>query len=225
MNNTSDFQFAVKIFGIALRELDYFYETPYNKRIKDNLVTAFHEWKNQSFDKSIVKFVPLDERKTDILITICDTSEKYVIHYAEDNEPLIQFKRLSNHEVLTEERDLLKTYIKGEIKETCIWRGARESCYLSLSYRPPQDGGSPNWRWSIQFRVDSDTNTDNERNFNVVRANRCDLFRNTGTTTSRQLIRWLSEHFQGHGIPEQFVQYCEKNAIPYQVIVNHYFGD
>ena len=102
MNNTSDFQFAVKIFGTALRELDYFYETPYNKRIKDNLVTAFHEWKNQSFDKSIVKFVPLDERKTDILITICDTSEQYVIHYAEDNEPLIQFKRLSNHEVLTE---------------------------------------------------------------------------------------------------------------------------
>lgn len=225
MNSKSNFQYALKIFGTALRELDYFYETPYNKCIKDNLVTAFHEWENQSFDKSIVEVVSLDDRKTDILITINKTSEQYVIHYVEGFDPIIQFKRIAKHGVSTEERDLLKTYIKGEIKETCIWQGTHERCYLSLCYRPPQDEASKNWRWVIQYRVESASNTNHERNHNVVRANRCDLFRNTGTKSSHQLIRWLKEHFRGHNIPEQFERYCEKNAIPYQVINDYYWGD
>lgn len=225
MENTINNRLEIKWFGKVLTNLAYYYESPYNRHIKDNIYTAFHEYETQCFDKTSVTFDILNGNTANIHIRVSQTGERYLIHVENEGE-IVSFLKDTREQIAhNHDISLLKTYKDKELAEECVWSGKTGKYFLSLSFCPPHDSRNKRWRWTVQYRAEGENCLLSESCIHRIQAYESDLLCKSGNKTTKQLINWLKTNFRGKNILADFKEYCVQNAIRYQLITSDLYRD
>lgn len=225
MENTINNRLEIKWFGKALTNLSYFYDSPYNRHIKENIYTAFHEYETQCFNKTSVTFGILNEITANIYIRVSQTDERYRILVENEGEIISFFKDTGVQDTRNHIIPLLKTYKEKEMVEECVWSGKTEKCFLSLSFCPPHDSRDKRWRWTVQYRAEGDNSPSSVSCSHKIIAYESELLRISGKKTTKQLMNWLKTRFRGKNMLAEFKEYCVQNNIRYQMITRDLYGD